>query len=161
MADYQKFTHGFGPFLPKSPKYLFLGTFPSVKSREQAFFYGHPQNKFWRLLADVFEDVVPKRLDEKKAFLSRHNIAVYDVIYSCEIVGSSDQSIRNVVPTDIGSLVRAYKIKKIFLNGRKAQQIFEQYHSDLDGQYLPSSSPANAAMSYKQKLEFWREAILD
>lgn len=160
MPRHQQLGHGFGPFIPRRPKYLFLGTFPSVKSREQEFYYGHPQNNFWKLLSDIFEDDVPESLAEKKAFLDRHDIAVYDVIESCEIIGSSDSSIRNIVPTDIEALVREHDIETIIVNGRLAEKIFKQYHPKLTATYVPSSSPANAAMSYDKKLAAWRKAVL-
>lgn len=160
MNRYQTLEHGFGPFIPPRPKYLFLGTFPSVKSREQQFYYGHPQNLFWRLLADVFQDEVPQTLADKKQFLTKHGVAIYDVIESCDIIGSSDASIRNVVPTDIKQLVELHQIEKIIVNGRKAQQVFIQYQPDLTASYVPSSSPANAAISYAKKLAAWRSVIL-
>lgn len=160
MTDHEKLDHGFGPFIPEHPKYLFLGTFPSVKSREQQFYYGHPQNIFWRLLADIFQDDRPESLTQKKAFLAKHGVAVYDVIESCEIIGSSDSSIRNIVPTDIESLVQAHGIKRIIVNGRLAEKIFHQYHPKLKAYYVLSSSPANAAMTYDTKLKQWTKAVL-
>lgn len=159
MAKYQQLEHVFGPFIPPRPKLLVLGTFPSVKSRQQQFYYGHPRNQFWRLLADVFLDQVPESLEQKKAFLSRHGVALYDVIESCEIMGSSDASIRNIVPTDIRKIVAEHGIEQIFVNGRKAEQVFYQYQPDLEAIYLPSSSPANAAISYDQKLADWQKKI--
>lgn len=159
MSRHQSLSHGFGPFIPSKPKMLFLGTFPSVKSREQQFYYGHPQNHFWRLLADIFGDKAPIELDDKKAFLERHGVAIYDVIESCDIVGSSDSSIKNVVPTDLESLVKKYGIGKIIVNGRLAEKIFNQYHPSLTAHYVPSSSPANAAIPYEKKLEQWREVV--
>lgn len=160
LSNYQTLSHGFGPFIPTKAKYLFLGTFPSVKSREQEFYYGHPQNNFWRLLADIFHDEVPVTLSDKKAFLEHNQVAVYDVIESCDIIGSSDASIKNIVPTDIESIVTEHSIERIFVNGRLAEKIFQQYHPELKATYLPSSSPANAAMSYEKKLAQWRGAII-
>lgn len=161
IATYQSLSHCFGPFIPPKPKYLFLGTFPSVKSREQQFYYGHPQNHFWRLLADIFHVEVPQGLDEKKNFLEQHHVAIYDVIESCDIIGSSDSSIKNIVPTDIETLVERHGIEKIILNGRLAEKIFRQYHPGLQAQYVPSSSPANASIRYDEKLTRWREAVLE
>lgn len=160
MQTHQVQIHTFGPFIPAAARYLFLGTFPSVKSREQQFYYGHPQNQFWRLLADIFGSECPETLQQKQAFLTQHHIGVYDVIAQCEIIGSSDASIRNIVPSDIARIVQRYPIEKILLNGRKAEQIFTKYHPGLSGVYIPSSSPANASMSYAEKLAAWSAAIL-
>lgn len=160
MSTHEKQHHPFGPFIPRGARYLILGTFPSVKSREQDFYYGHPQNKFWKLLADVYCDECPSSLEEKKAFLERHAIALYDVIESCEIIGSSDASIRNIIPTNIECLIRGHGIETIILNGRLAETIFKRFSPSLQGHYVPSSSPAYASMSYERKLMEWKKVIL-
>lgn len=157
MAKSEHVYHGFGPFLPEGMKLLILGTFPSVKSREISFYYGNKQNLFWRLMADYFREVVPQSLEQKKAFLTRHGIGLYDVIEQCDIVGSSDSSIRHVVAADINALLGGAEVS-ILLNGRKATQIFHKYNA-LQARSVPSSSPANAAMKYEDKLKMWSLAL--
>ena len=152
MADYQKLTHGFPPFADSDSSILILGSFPSVKSREQQFFYGHPKNRFWPVVSAVFGKPEPKTVEEKKEFLRECHIALYDVIEECEIKASSDASIRNPVVSDLKSILAGTKVTKIFLNGKKAGQLFKRYQLPLlgeDAQYviLPSTSPANAAVS--------------
>ena len=162
-AERKNLTHGFGPFYDKDSRILILGSFPSVKSREAAFFYGHPRNRFWAVLAAILDEDTPKDLAEKKAFLSRHRIALYDVIESCSIVGSSDTSIRDVVPADLRPILHATKIGgRIFTNGRKAYELYAKYiekELGLPAVPLPSTSPANAACSLQTLTERWSEAI--
>ena len=150
--------HPIPPVYDERSEILILGSFPSVKSREEQFFYGHPQNRFWRVVASVFEQDVPRTMEEKRAFLLRNRIALWDVIASCEIEGSSDQSIRNPVPNDLTPILTAADIKRIFVNGRKA----EEYYNKLiwpklgrEAVYLPSTSPANAAMKFDQLMQAW------
>lgn len=153
--------HEFGPFYDEDSEILILGSFPSAKSREAAFYYAHPQNRFWRVLASCFDDDTPVTIDEKRRFLSRHRIALWDVIDSCEISGSSDASIRDVVPTDIEWLCRETSIRRVVLNGRTAERYFHKFHSDfqLPTASAPSTSPANAAWSAEKLAGAWREAI--
>ena len=102
----QALDHGFGPFFDKGSRLLILGSFPSVKSREQGFYYGHPQNRFWSVMAALFCEATPKSLSEKKAFLSRNHVALYDVIERCSIVGSADSSVADVVPSSLEEILR-------------------------------------------------------
>lgn len=142
---------------------MILGSFPSVKSRESAFFYGNPQNRFWRVISAVFDDETPADIESKKAFLHRHKIALYDVIYSCDIIGSSDTSIENVTPSDIRGIIENSKIKKIILNGKTAGKNFEKYQkaiTDIPYAVLPSTSPANAGKTLDGLTEAWRNALL-
>lgn len=151
--------HPFPPLYDGDSRILILGSFPSVKSREQRFFYGHPQNRFWKVTSAVFDCPVPKTIDEKKAFLRKNHIAVWDVIASCEITGSSDSSIKNVVPNDLRPILDAADIKSIFVNGRAAQKYYIKYQEPVLGrkaEYLPSTSPANAAMSQDALAEKWK-----
>lgn len=160
--EYRHITHSFPPFYKSSSKLLILGSFPSVKSREQGFFYGHPQNRFWKMLAAVYGEAVPKDIPEKKALLERHEIALYDVIYACDIVGSSDSSIRNVTPADIGSIIADSQISRIFLNGKTAERFFRKYQDSSLLEMvsvMPSTSPANAAFSLEKLIEVWGEAL--
>lgn len=127
MSEYQRLTHEFDPVFQKDSKILILGTFPSVKSREQHFYYGHPQNRFWKVLAAITGEPVPESIPEKKHLLLSHGIALWDVILSCDIIGSSDSSIRNVVPADIPGLLRQASIQAVFGNGSKACELYKKY----------------------------------
>lgn len=162
MAGYQRLTHVFEPVYDKDSRVLILGTFPSVKSREQQFYYGHPQNRFWRVLAALTKETVPGSVEEKRELLLCHGIAIWDVVASCDIVGSSDSSIRNVVPADIGRVLKETQIGEIFANGGKAASLYMRYTYPATGREiikLPSTSPANAAYSLDRLLIEWR-AIL-
>lgn len=162
MSDYQHITHEFEPVFNRESKILILGTLPSVKSREQHFYYGHPQNRFWKVLAAITKEAVPSSISEKKELLLTHHIAIWDVIKSCEIIGSSDSSIRNVVPTDINLLLHHSDISCIFGNGAKACELYDKYtlpHTGLPIIKLPSSSPANAAWSLEKLTDYWKQAL--
>ena len=118
--------HPIKPVFDKDSRILVLGSFPSVKSREKGFFYGHPQNRFWRVTAQVFGEETPLSIDEKRSFLLRNHIALWDVIGSCEIDGSSDSSIRNVTVNDLSAILKTADIQEIFLNGKKAAWSIEK-----------------------------------
>lgn len=151
--------HPIPPVYDKDSKVLILGSFPSVKSRETAFFYGHKQNRFWRVIAGVFGDEAPETIPDKKAFLLKHNIAVWDVIHSCEITGSADSSIKNAVPNDINFIINESKIERIFTNGKKADELYKKYIEKsmrIKAECLPSTSPANAAWSLEKLIEKWK-----
>lgn len=150
--------HPISPVYDDNSEILILGSFPSVKSREQGFFYGHPQNRFWRVVSAVFGCSVPVTVDEKVKFLLENRIAVWDVVGSCEITGSSDSSIKNVVPNDLSQILDKTDIKKIFLNGRMAEKYYRKYAADsvkLEAVCLPSTSPANAAWSEDMLIDAW------
>ncbi|MBE6623871.1 MAG: DNA-deoxyinosine glycosylase [Ruminococcaceae bacterium] len=151
--------HPFPPLYNKNSKVLILGSFPSVKSREEMFFYGHPQNRFWKVISAVFECDVPKTVEEKKRLLLKNGIALWDVIESCEIVGSSDSSIKNVKVNDLSKIFTEADIKKIFVNGKTAEKYFKKYiktQIKRDAVCLPSTSPANAAWSFERLVEEWK-----
>ena len=151
-------THPIPPVYDSHSRILILGSFPSVKSRETGFFYGHPQNRFWKVTAAVFEDEVPATIPEKKAFLLRHRIALWDVLAACEITGSSDASIKNAVPNDLSQILSTADIGQIFVNGRTAEKIYQKYTEPLTGRpclCLPSTSPANAAWSVERLVMAW------
>ena len=158
-----RLTHTFGPWYDENSRYLFLGSFPSVKSREEGFFYGHPRNRFWKVIAAVFEDVAPETIEEKKAFLTRNHIALYDVIESCTIHGSSDSSIRDAEVTNLAPILETGHIEnRIFVNGNKAYELYCKYTLPVTGikaVKLPSTSPANAAWSLERLTETWRETV--
>ncbi len=150
--------HPIPPIYDDNSKILILGSFPSVKSREQGFFYGHPQNRFWKVTAAVFEEEVPQNIPEKKAFLLRNRIALWDVIGSCDIEGSSDSSIRNVSPNDLSRILRQADITQIYVNGQTAYKYYCKYSEKETGRpavCLPSTSPANAAWSLERLISVW------
>lgn len=150
--------HPIQPVYDKDSKVLILGSLPSVKSREEGFFYGHPQNRFWKVTASIFDEEIPRTPQEKKAFLIRNHIALWDVIGSCDIDGSSDSSIRNVKVNDISMILTTADIKAIYLNGKKAYHLYQQYLEPViqrEGICLPSTSPANAAWSLERLKQAW------
>ena len=154
--------HPIEPIFDKNSRILILGSFPSVKSREEGFFYGHPQNRFWKVLASICEEDVPVSIEEKKALLHKNNIAVWDVIKSCDIEGSSDSSIRNVVANDLNIILREADIEQIYVNGKKAEQLYKQYilpDINRNAIYLPSTSPANAAWNVEKLVKEWRRNL--
>ena len=155
--------HPISPVFNKDSKILILGSFPSVKSREANFFYGHPQNRFWKVVALVFEEVVPETVEQKRSFLLRNQVAVWDVIKSCDIIGSSDSSIKNVVANDLTVILKEAEIKQIFVNGKKAEQFYKKYIEKEIGRKaicLPSMSPANAAWSVEKLVSEWKQILL-
>ena len=155
--------HPFPPLYDAQSEILILGSFPSVKSREQQFFYGHPQNRFWRVTAAVCGDEIPVTVAEKRAFLLRHHIALWDVIASCEITGSSDSSIRNVVPNDLTPILAAADIRQIYVNGGTAAKYYDRCQKPVlhrDAIRLPSTSPANAACSLDRLIGAWTQISL-
>ncbi len=156
--EYQKLNHSFPPIWDENSKILILGSFPSVKSREEGFFYGHPRNRFWEVIARILEMQKPTTMEEKKYMLVTHGIALWDVIASCEIKGSSDSSIRNVVANDFTKILARSHITKIYTNGQTAGKLYKKYaekKTGLESVTLPSTSPANAAYSIEKLLTFW------
>lgn len=152
--------HPIHPVFDESSKILILGSFPSVKSREANFFYGHPQNRFWKVLASVFGEEIPMTVEEKREFLLRNHVAVWDVIHSCDIVGSSDSSIKNVVANDLSVILDVAKIEQIFVNGKTAEQYYKKYIEKEIGRKaicLPSTSPANAAWKLERLVDVWKQ----
>lgn len=152
-------THTIPPFCEGTPKILILGSFPSVKSRETGFFYGHKQNRFWKVVAAVFGNETPQTVEEKKDLLRKNGIALWDVIESCDITGSSDASVRNATVNDIGKLLESFpSIEKIFVNGKTAQKLYDRYILPSLGrpaEPLPSTSPANAAKNLETLVSEW------
>lgn len=151
--------HPIAPVFDKDSKVLILGSFPSVRSREEGFFYGHPQNRFWKVTSQIFGEELPVTIDEKKAFLIRNHIALWDVIGSCEIDGSSDSSIRDVTVNDLSVILGTADIRAIFLNGKKAEQYYLKYLFPIlkrDAVCLPSTSPANAAWNLDKLADAWK-----
>lgn len=152
--------HPIAPVFDKDSRVLILGSFPSVRSREEGFFYGHPQNRFWKVTAGVFGEEVPQTIGEKKEFLLRNHIALWDVIGSCDIAGSSDASIRNVEVNDISLILKTADIKAVFLNGKKAFSLYRKYMQPVilrEGICLPSTSPANACWNLEKLTSEWEQ----
>lgn len=163
MEGYHTIRHMFEPVWDASSEILILGTFPSVKSRENKFYYGHPQNRFWKLLAGIYQEPVPDTVAEKKALALRHRLAVWDVIDQCDIIGSSDSSIRNVVPSDVAGLLVKSNIHTVVCNGGKAYELYRRHQypqTGLEARKLPSTSPANAAWTLARLEEAWASALL-
>lgn len=151
--------HPFPPLFDENSRILILGSFPSIKSREQNFFYGHPQNRFWKVLAQVFGKEVPQTIEEKRCFLLNNRVALWDTIASCDITGSSDSSIKNVVPNDLAPILEGARIEKIFVNGKTSEKYYNRYIRPVTGREaicLPSTSPANAAWSVERLAEAWK-----
>ncbi len=159
MGSYERVRHEFPPVYNENSRILILGSLPSVKSREQLFYYGHPQNRFWKVIAGLTGQPVPLTISEKKELLLTQGIAVSDVIAECDIIGSSDSSIRNVVPMDLQEILENARIRRIYANGNTAKKLFERFQKkscqrDIIG--LPSTSPANAAYSLERLIEVWK-----
>jgi hypoxanthine-DNA glycosylase len=162
--EYEHIVHSFEPVYDKDSEILILGTLPSVKSRENNFYYGHKQNRFWKVLATLLKEPVPETIEEKKVMLLAHRIALWDVIQSCDIKGSSDSSIKNVQPTDIGMILEKTNVTQIYANGNKAGQLYKRYQfpvTGIEATVLPSTSPANAAWSLARLCEAWKTILHD
>lgn len=150
--------HPIPPFYKADSRILILGSFPSVQSRRQRFFYGHPQNRFWMVVSAVFGCDLPHTLEEKKFFLESNRIALWDVISSCEIEGSSDSSIKNAEPNDLRMILDSCDIRKIYINGKTAERLYIKYLLPQTGREavcLPSTSPANAAWTLPRLIGAW------
>ncbi len=150
--------HPFGPLFNEQSRILILGSFPSVKSREQNFFYGHPQNRFWKVIPAVFGCDVPETIEQKKDLILSHGLALWDSIASCVITGSSDASIREVRANDLRMILDHSPIERIYCNGRKSHEMYEKYIRDTIGREaacLPSTSPANAQWSLEKLIAAW------
>ena len=150
--------HNIPPEYDKGSKILILGSFPSVKSREQEFFYGHSKNRFWKVVSTVFCDSETITIEDKKAFLHKHKIALWDVIKSCEITGSADSSIKDVVPNDLNVVLDNSNVSKIFINGKTAYKYYKKYIEssiNIQAVCLPSTSPANAGVGLNKLIEEW------
>ena len=160
--EYLSLKHTFDPVFDAESKILILGSFPSVKSRENNFFYGHPQNRFWKVMANVLDWNVPTTIEEKREMLLKNYVAVWDVIASCSIVGSSDTSIKDVVVNDFSRILENSKVERIYVNGGKAYELYHKYAEKVTGIQavkLPSTSPANAAWSLEKLTKTWKEII--
>ena len=156
-------THPFGPLYCERSRVLILGSFPSVKSREQQFFYGHPQNRFWRMLAAIYGEAAPETIEEKRLLVLSHGLALWDAVGRCSVAGSSDASIRDVEPVDIGIVLKIARIERVLCNGRLAGDLYHRHLEDvtrLPAIVLPSTSPANASCSFERLVSLWGRALL-
>ena len=159
----QKISHTFEPVYDKESKILILGSFPSVKSRESKFYYGHPQNRFWKVIAKITNRKEPMIIEEKKELLLSNHIAIWDVIESCTIQGSSDSSIKDVVVNDFSDILQNSSIQRIYVNGNKAYELYHRYAEENTGMKavkLPSTSPANAAWNLDRLYEIWKQILV-
>lgn len=167
MGEHQHMTHeSINPFIDNNSSILILGSFPSVKSREEEFYYAHKSNRFYKVISNIFKEELPTSIEDKKELLNKHHIALYDVIYSCDISNSDDSSIRNVIPIDIKELLDKFpNINRIIVNGNKAKELFNKYLlKDIDTKnikvrYAPSTSSANAKMSLDNLIEIYSKYI--
>ncbi len=152
--------HQFDAFFNADSQVLILGSFPSVKSREENFYYAHPQNRFWKVLAQCFNERIPETLEDKKKLCIKHKIALWDVIDSCEIDGSSDSSIKNVVLTDIKNIIEQTNLCIIIVNGKTAYRYYKrhQFVSIMDI-CLPSTSAANAQYKLEDLVNIWGKVL--
>lgn len=158
-----KIIHPIEPLFDENSVTLILGSFPSVKSRETGFFYGHKQNRFWRVMANICNCEVPETIESKKEMILENHFALWDVIHSCEITGSADSTIKNVVPNDINYIINNSKIDRIFVNGKKAESLYKKYiekETGITAICLPSTSPANATWNESRLTEYWKEKII-
>ena len=158
MSEPQRIIHPIPPLYDADSKILILGSFPSVKSREAMFFYGHPQNRFWRLLASLFGEETPVSVAEKASLAHRRHIALWDSIHSCVITGSSDSSVRDVVPNDLSPILTGSRVETIFCNGALSYRMYYKYifpSTGIEAVKLPSTSPANAAFSLERLEQEW------
>lgn len=161
-AGYTRVRHTFEPIYDENSRILILGSFPSVKSRENNFYYEHPQNRFWKLMARLLEEPLPETAEGKKQMILRHNIALWDVVAACDIKGSNDQSIRNVIPADLNRILRAAEIETIVTNGGAAYKLYRQYCREQTGRdavKCPSTSLSNGIFSMERLAEEWKTAM--
>lgn len=160
---YQHVEHTFEPVFDEKSNVLILGSFPSIKSREEQFYYGHPQNRFWKILSNLTKEKLPITIEEKRAMLLRNHIAIWDVVASCDIIGSSDSSIKNVEPAPINNILKQAPIQRIYVNGVTAYKLYKKYcekETKREAIKLPSSSPANAAWSLERLTDYWGKELL-
>jgi len=161
----KKIYHELEPYYNNDSEILILGSIPSVKSREQGFYYAHSQNKFWKIISEIYDEIEPKTIENKKEFLKKYKIALWDVIKSCDIQGSSDSSIKNIEVNNINLILKNSNIKKIFTTGKKATALYKKYcykNTRKESIYLPSTSPANCGYcTYEELLNIYKENIIE
>lgn len=159
MGEYEHIVQPFAPVYDEHSEILILGSLPSEKSRETGFYYGHPQNRFWRVLAAIYEEKVPLSIEEKKSMLLRNRVAVWDVIESCDIIGSADSSVKNAVAADVAGLLNRTSIRRVYVNGTLAGKLYDRFllkKTGIEAMKLPSTSPANARYRLGDLIEGWQ-----
>ncbi len=159
FSEYQTIIQPIPAFYRPDSRILILGSFPSIKTRESGFFYGHPQNRFWKILSILLNEEIPLTIEAKQRLLENNRIAAWDSIYQCDIIGSSDSSIKNVVPSDLSPIFKTSSIQQVFTNGATSDKYFRKYQGKQLGRKsirLPSTSPANAAYSLDRLLTHWQ-----
>lgn len=155
----ERITHAFSPVFDSESRILVLGTMPSPKSRELGFYYSHPRNRFWPVLAEIFREDAPKTPEEKTAFCLRHKIALWDVLRECDIEGAADSSIKNAVPNDISTILKNADIRAIFCTGTTAAKLYKKFigpETKIPAITLPSTSPANAKVKFDELCEKYK-----
>lgn len=158
-SKHETIVHPLVPFYYNDSKILILGSFPSIKTREYGFFYGHPQNRFWPLMEKLFSVELTRDIQERKEFLKAYKIAMFDSIYQCDIIGSSDASIKNVIPSDLKEIIENSKVEQVFCNGGTSHKYYKKYHEKdlgIKAIKLPSTSPANARYRLDDLIEEWK-----
>ncbi len=158
----EKFTHPVPPLYNENSKVLILGSFPSPKSREAEFFYMHPQNRFWKVIYGIFDEQVSDSVEDRKKFVLEHNLAIWDVLHSCEIEGASDSSIKNIVVNDFSKIFSAAHINAIFITGQTAFKLYRKHCAekyDIPYFRLPSTSPANCRVKYNELEESYKKIL--
>ena len=159
MFEPVSLNHPIPPLFDENSRVLILGSFPSVKSREAMFFYGHPQNRFWKLIAKLFDEPVPGTVAEKRELILRHHLALWDTIRSCTVTGSSDSSIRDVVPNDLSLILDHSRVERVVCNGATSYRLYMKYifpQTGIEAIKLPSTSPANAAFGVERLADAWK-----
>ena len=159
---YHHVVHTFGPLYNEKSRTLILGSIPSPASREMGFYYGHPRNRFWQVLAEVYGGPLPESIEEKKALVLTKGLALWDVIEECDIIGASDSSVKNVAPTAIPSLLEQTRVERILCNGALSKKIYDKYqleHTGIPAVKMPSTSPANAAWSLEKLIKEWEKVL--
>lgn len=162
MNQHETIVHPLKPLYNEESKILILGSFPSIKTREYGFFYGHPQNRFWPIMEELFNTKLSTDIDERREFILKNKIAMYDSIFQCDIIGSSDASIQNVIPSDLSEIFAKAKIEKVYCNGATSHKYYKKYHEKKYGikaVALPSSSPANARYRIEDLVRVWSQIL--
>ena len=158
----ERLNHPFAPLIDENCTVLILGSFPSRQSRAVDFYYGHPQNRFWKIMSALIDEEIPDDVNVKRELLLKHHIALWDIIHECTITGSSDSSIKDVVPNDIKALINHSSIRHIYCNGQTSGKLYKRYalkKTGIEATILPSSSPANARFSLARLIEEWGQMI--
>ncbi len=152
---------GLAPIVDRNSKLIILGSLPGELSLQKQEYYAHPQNQFWRIMSEILGEEFSNDYAQRCQMLLKHNIALWDAIYSAEREGSLDADIKNPKINDFASFFTTFpKIKKVVLNGNKAAKTFQKHYTKIETVIVPSTSPAHANLTYEQKLQAWRQAVI-